>query len=79
MTVDQRSAFERAREQLAENIAAGAALEDVEGKLERAPVSRDARDALWLLAWDAVERRERHHAAARQAAKAHRFSRLLAP
>jgi hypothetical protein len=78
MTVDQRSAFERTRAQLAETIEAGAALEDVEGKLERVPVRRDARDALWLLAWHAIERRERRHADVRQAAKAPRFSRLLA-
>lgn len=68
MTVDQRSAFARAREQLAEAVKAGSALEDVEGELEHVPVSREARDALWLLAWDAIERRESHYANARQAA-----------
>jgi hypothetical protein len=69
MTVDQRIAFERAREELAVAIEAGSALEDVEGELEHVPVSRDARDALWLLAWDAIERRDSHHADARQAAR----------
>lgn len=68
MTGDQRSTFRRAHERLVEAVEAGATLADVEPELEHVPVSRGARDALWLLAWHAFERRERHHPGSRGAA-----------
>ena len=60
MTGNERFSFRRARQQIVEAIEAGADLEDLEnGLLDRFPLSRDARDALWLFAWQAIERRER--------------------
>lgn len=59
-TVVERIAFASARDLIAEAVAAGAALEDLEAEmLDRLTLSRDARDALWLFAWQAIERRER--------------------
>lgn len=58
-TVVERIAFASARDLIAEAVAAGAALEDLEAEmLDRLTLSRDARDALWLFAWAAIERRD---------------------
>ena len=64
MTGNERMSFRRAREQIAETVEAGADLEDLEnGLFERVALSRDARDALWLFAWGAIERREDRNSA----------------
>lgn len=63
MTVTEQTPYRRAREQIAEAIQASAKLKDLEHELlDQLSLSRDARDALWLFAWDAIERRDRHSA-----------------
>ncbi len=45
------------REQVAAAVGEGAGLEEVtEQVIERAPVDREGRDALWLYAWGLLER-----------------------
>jgi hypothetical protein len=59
MSRGERISFSRAREHVSEAVEAGAGLEDLEhGLLDRLALSRDARDALWLFAWETIERRE---------------------
>jgi hypothetical protein len=61
--VTEQTPYARAREQIGEAIQASAELTDLEHELlDQVPLSRDARDALWLFAWDAIERRDRHSA-----------------
>ena len=51
-----RGVLEVVRERVAEAVDEGATLDDVERHLlEPAPVSHDARDALWLYAWNLRE------------------------
>ena len=45
------------REQVAEAVGEGADLHEVESRvIDRAPVERESRDALWLYAWGLLER-----------------------
>jgi hypothetical protein len=61
--VTEQTPFRRAHEQLAEAIQASAELKDLEHELlDQLPLSRDARDALWLFAWATIDRRDRHRA-----------------
>jgi hypothetical protein len=51
-----RGVVETVRERVAEAVDEGATLDDVERHLlEPAPVTTDARDALWLYAWNLRE------------------------
>jgi hypothetical protein len=48
------------REQVAEAVDHGATLDEVEAEvLDNAPVTGDARDALWLYAWNLREQAQR--------------------
>ena len=51
-----RTVQEAVRERVAEAVDDGATLDEVEEELLRpAPVSHEARDALWLYAWNLAE------------------------
>ena len=51
-----RAMLDAVRERVAEAVDDGATLEEVEEEvLRQAPVSLDARDALWLYAWNLQE------------------------
>ena len=64
MSGNERTSFQRAREQIIEAVQIGADLEDLEhGLLDRLALSHDSRDALWLLAWGAIDRRESRNSA----------------
>jgi hypothetical protein len=53
----QSQELEPARRRIADALARGATLAEVEDRvIDRLALSRDARDALWLFAWSAVER-----------------------
>ena len=67
MTVTEQTPYRRAREQIGEAVAASTELKDLEHDLlDQLPLSRDARDALWLFAWATIERRDRHNAPRRR-------------
>lgn len=61
-TVIEPTAFQRARESILAAVDAGAALEDLEHSLDHLMLPSDSRDALWLVAWAAIERRDRRAA-----------------
>ena len=55
-----RGLLEGVREQVAEAVDDGATLDEVEADvLDNAPVTGDARDAMWLYAWNLRERSQR--------------------
>jgi hypothetical protein len=56
-----RAAYTR----IARSLAGGVTLDEAEEEIEVQPVSRDARDALWLYAWTTTERRRQRDAAER--------------
>lgn len=52
----QGIAYGHARDLIADAVQAGTTLEQLETEIDRLPLGRDARDALWLYAWNATER-----------------------
>lgn len=52
-------AYAQVRDDLAAALEGGAALDTVEPRIEQAPLSAEARDALWLAAWATADRRRR--------------------
>ena len=61
-----RGVSELVRERVAEAVDHGATLDEVEADvLDQAPVSGEARDALWLYAWNLREQAQRPDDAAR--------------
>ena len=55
-----RGVLEAVKERVAEAVDDGATLDEVEAEvLERAPVTGEARDALWLYAWNLREQAQR--------------------
>lgn len=55
-----RGLLEDVRAQVAEAVDDGATLDEVEaGVLDNAPVTGDARDAMWLYAWNLREQAQR--------------------
>jgi hypothetical protein len=60
MGVMSRGVLEGVRARVAEAVDDGATLDEVEDEVLRpAPVSGDARDALWLYAWNLREQAQR--------------------
>ena len=60
-SAQQRVSYADARELVVAAVEAGATLEELEQEVfERLALGGDARDALWLLAWEAIERRQQH-------------------
>lgn len=58
----ERERFEQARRDISGAIREGCCLETVEQRIARAPVSGDARDALWLSAWATFGREHQQQA-----------------
>lgn len=53
---DEERSMRSAYKQVKRALDTGATLDDVAEEIEHRPLSRDARDALWLYAWTLVER-----------------------
>ena len=55
----ERGPARRRREEIAESVESGATIDELERDvIERPPLSRESRDALWLFAWSQLERRQ---------------------